>query len=874
MVTSDVFQHFSDRLREAGLLVDQVEPDGLLHRCGTTGKPNSHDGAYKAFLDVPASIWWKNWRTGDEGSWCGVSGKDMTAAEREALKARIAEAKEVAAKEQAERCTKAAELAGKLWEAAHATTDAHPYLARKEVPAFGLRQAQDGRLMVPVLDAAGAPQSLQFIDADGEKRFLSGGRTAGGYFPLPARDGSKDGPLLIAEGYATAASLHLSTGYAALVAFNAGNLLTVARMARKQYPDREIILCADNDVETRKPDGTPWNPGEEAAAKAAASIGGKLAICPAHGGRATDFNDLHRARSLEAVRQAVEKARREDPGVKYPEGYRIIQGGKNPGLFRDEKRGEDYEPVRIAPPLRILGKTKSVGSDNWGTLIQWNDPAGKEHLYALPDDVLQRQGNDWAAALAYNGYNIRRGKANAFAVFIQELKTERFVTCTSRVGWHDAAYVLPDTVYGADKGALVLQGGGHEGLYTVGGTYEAWREAARLCTGNTRLIFALCAAFAGPLLRLADVEGGGFSFEGGSSCGKTTCLQVAASVWGGPAHMRPWRATDNGLESVCVLHNDNLLILDEVGQVSANVLSECGYLIANGMGKTRSGKDSALRKSNTWRLLFLSSGEIGFAEKLSEKGLKARAGQEVRFVGVPTDAGMLSELHGLPDAMAVSNRLKELAGQHYGHAGRAFLQWLSEHREEVVLDIGAWLDDCVKTLCPPDAGEQVRRVARRFALVAYAGTAAYSAGILPEPMDVNTAVDSCFNDWLTTRGGVGAGEDTAILSQVRLFIEQHGASRFQDDRYPDDATKVIGRVGVRHVSEGSTEYWILGESFRAEVVKGYKHTNAARVLRSAGWLITEGKKGLTVKRPVPGMGRTRVYAVRLPEEADGADDEA
>ena len=864
MVTSDVFQHFAGRLREAGLAVERVEADGLLHRCGVLDKPSGTDGAYKAFLDAPASIWWKNWRTGDEGSWCGKSGKDMTTAEREALKARIAEAKEAARKEQAERHAKAAELAGKLWEAAHAATDAHPYLARKEVPALGLRQAQDGRLMVPVLDAAGTPQSLQFIAGDGSKRFLSGGKTAGGYFLLPARDGSKDGPLLIAEGYATGASLHLSTGYAVLVAFNAGNLHAVARMARKQYPDREIILCADNDVETRKPDGTPWNPGEEAAAKAAASIGGKLAICPAHEGRATDFNDLHRARSLEAVRQAVEKARREDPGVKYPEGYRVIQDGKNPGLYRDEKRGEDYEPVRIAPPLRILGRTKSVGSDNWGTLLQWFDPAGKEHRYALPDDVLQRQGNDWAAALAYQGYSIRRGKANAFAVFVQELQTTKFVTCTARVGWHGSAYVMPDTAYGADEGTLVLQSSGHEGLYTVAGDREAWAELARLCVGNSRLVFALCAAFAGPLLRLADVEGGGFSFEGGSSCGKTTCLQVAASVWGGPVHMRPWRATDNGLESVCVLHNDNLLILDEVGQVSANVLSECGYLIANGMGKTRSGKDSALRKSHTWRLLFLSSGEIGFAEKLSEKGIKARAGQEVRFVGIPTDAGMLSELHGLPDAGALSNRLKELAGQHYGHAGRTFLQWLTDNRQDIADGVGESLTAGVNRLCPPGATEQVRRVARRFCLVAYAGRAAQLAGVLPSEMDVEAAVRSCFDDWLAVRGGAGAGEDAAIIEQVRRVLERDGGSRFQP--IADKTGRWIDRLGFSEVRDDEeTAFYVLPEQFKAEVVKGYSLRAAAAALQRAG-ILHRGPDRVTVKKRVPGLGSAWCYELVLPPE--------
>ncbi|MFR8055244.1 MAG: hypothetical protein ACLU6O_11250 [Bilophila wadsworthia] len=65
-MSSDTLQQFADRLREAGLVVDHIEADGVLHRCGISDKPNGKDGAYKAFLDAPASIWWKNWRTGDE----------------------------------------------------------------------------------------------------------------------------------------------------------------------------------------------------------------------------------------------------------------------------------------------------------------------------------------------------------------------------------------------------------------------------------------------------------------------------------------------------------------------------------------------------------------------------------------------------------------------------------------------------------------------------------------------------------------------------------------------------------------------------------------------------------------------------------------
>ncbi|WP_337507593.1 toprim domain-containing protein, partial [Alistipes ihumii] len=129
----------------------------------------------------------------------------------------------------------------------------------------------------PGLNQSGRIQSLQFIlpeqTAEGtDKFFLKGGRTAGGFFSFSTEDRKKDGPLLIAEGYATAISLHLATGYACLVAFNAGNLKAVAVMARERYAKREIILCADNDTETQ------GNPGKKMASLAAQAVGGKLAV--------------------------------------------------------------------------------------------------------------------------------------------------------------------------------------------------------------------------------------------------------------------------------------------------------------------------------------------------------------------------------------------------------------------------------------------------------------------------------------------------------------------------------------------------------------------------------------------------------------------
>ena len=386
-MNADILHSFAECLRSAGLEVEAVQADGLLHRCGTTDRPRRRDGAYKAFLDAPASLWWKNWRTGDEGTWTARPEKELTAAQRKALHERIRAIRAHNEAEQARRWQAAAKLAISIWNHASPVGDNHPYLQRKEVPAIGLRQTEDGRLIVPLLNQSGKIQSLQFIlpdkPAEGtDKFFLRGGKTSGGFFSIPAKNGTKDGPLLIAEGYATGASLHLATGHAVLIAFNAGNLEAVARLARARYPDREILLCADTDCETVKPDGSPWNPGREAASSAAQAVGGKLALCPAHDGRATDFNDLHRLRSLEAVRAVIASARKQDTDCPMPEGFFLVPDGKRAGLYKLETKPDgEMNEVRIGPPLSVRGMTRDSEGNEWGLMLEWADPDGKKHTW-------------------------------------------------------------------------------------------------------------------------------------------------------------------------------------------------------------------------------------------------------------------------------------------------------------------------------------------------------------------------------------------------------------------------------------------------------------------------------------------------------------
>jgi len=156
-----------------------------------------------------------------------------------------------------------------------------PYLLKKRVEPLGLRQ-QGSKLVVPLTDGERLV-NFQYIAHDGGKRFRPGGRVKGCYHPIGVIH--DDQPLLIAEGWATGATLNMATGYAVACAMNAGNLRAVAESLRARYPAITIIVCADNDHQTA------GNPGIKAGLDAAAAVGGRC-VWPEAADGVTDFNDL------------------------------------------------------------------------------------------------------------------------------------------------------------------------------------------------------------------------------------------------------------------------------------------------------------------------------------------------------------------------------------------------------------------------------------------------------------------------------------------------------------------------------------------------------------------------------------------------------
>ena len=239
--------------------------EGKLVRYRITGdKPGSRNGWAVCYGDAGS---FGIWKTGESHTWHVQSSKPQTPAERAALQQQIKAVRQLRATEQTAVHESARTRAARLWATARPATNSHPYLQRKSIPAIGIRQLRE-MLVIPARDTSGTLHTLQFISADGSKRFLTGGRITGCYFSI----GKPVDSLLIAEGLATASTLYQATGRAVAVCFSCGNMMPVARALRLKFPRLRLTLCADNDLLT------PGNPGVTHAKAAAQAVGGFLAV--------------------------------------------------------------------------------------------------------------------------------------------------------------------------------------------------------------------------------------------------------------------------------------------------------------------------------------------------------------------------------------------------------------------------------------------------------------------------------------------------------------------------------------------------------------------------------------------------------------------
>ena len=828
------------------------------------------------------------------------------------------------------------------WNAA-TDTGQSAYLVRKGVAAYGLRFEADGALLVPMKDVAGALHNLQRIaptpptNGGSDKLFLKGGRKSGLWHWCGNPQGAS--VLLLAEGYATAASLHQATGYPTACAFDAGNLPHVAKALHQAHPAALLVICGDDDRATAARTGN--NPGQQKATAAAQAVQG-LAVFPQDlpEGK-SDFNDLHQAAGLDAVRTTVQSAIDAHQAAAAAQAATALAAAPTkgttptapnkatkstkpqaaqPGATGTAPQAMAYEPFTVddsgvwfngadtdgkrkppewvCTPLTVEALTRDQDGTGWGYLLAFTDPLGHSRTWAMPARMLSADGGEYRATLLNMGLRIASSARarNHLTHYLQSRTPAEFASCTDRIGWHGRAFVLPKETIGDTTERIVFQSDNAvENTFRTKGSASQWRDrVGALCVGNSRLAFAVACAFAGPLLRPAGMESGGFHYRGDSSSGKTTALKMAASVYGGANYLQRWRATDNALEATAAQHSDCLLILDELAQIDPKTAGECAYMLANEQGKARATRTGTPRPRQAWRLLFLSAGELGLADHMAEGQKRTRTGQEVRMADIPADAGAglgaFEALHGHPGGAALAKHATDQALAVYGAAGTTWLTWLTANADTLKTTIRNRAEAIAAAMMPPNASGQVERVGARFALVGAAGELATLAGLTGWPTgESERAATACFDAWLAARGGSGNGEIVAMLRQVRRFLEQHGEGRFtQWHRAADDHNpKTLNRAGVRRMinADGqpiktnaehqreygermpadlgenvSFEYFVLPECFKGEICQGFDAQAVARVLLEHGCLTAEAGH-LTGSHRLPGIGKSRCYLI-------------
>lgn len=719
----------------------------------------------------------------------------------------------------------------------------------------------------------------------------------------PFADEAADDPIYWPEGEKDADTL----ARVGLPAFTFGGVGDGLPHACAEYlRGRAVVILADNDDAGRR------HADAKAAALAGIASSIKIVQFPDTnpGNDVSDWLPSHSKEVLiERVNEAAEwgdvaepvsvtdDAQQEEatppappataPGFKFPLGYYFNERGL---FYRDDD--PEKPDLLLASPFDIVAETRDGDGGSWGLLLHWVDHDGREHRLAIPRASLAGDGSDARKILLDGGmYVAPNQKARQmFNAFLLQVRSPVRARATNRIGWHSDSYVLPDHCFGAKDGDthLLQSATAHEHQFREAGTLENWQESvAKYAVGNSRLVLAISAAFAAPLIGPCSAESGGVHFRGASSTGKSTALHVGGSVWGGGdvnGFVRSWRATANGLEGVALAHSDALLCLDELSQVPARDAGEAAYMLANGSGKSRSGRDGSVRRSAKWRVLFLSSGEISLADKMKEdgRGRRMAAGQEVRIVDIPADAGaghgLFENLHGFTSADLFARHLRDAALANYGVASRAFLRRIVPDVQEVRKHVSTFISRFTEQYVPKGADGQVERVAQRFGLIAAGGEVAANLGIAPWPP--GTAVEGagkCFDDWLASRGGIEPAEAREGVERVRAFLSANGMARFVpawEDAEQRNPTLYRDIAGYRKNVGDGWDFFVEPTAWKDEICAGMDSRRLASIMREKGFIDSPPGPHVGKSVRVEGQGKKRLLHIPASFLADEDTQEA
>jgi len=487
-------------------------------------------------------------------------------------------------------------------------------------------------------------------------------------------------------------------------------------------------------------------------------------------------------------------------------------------------------------------------------------------------------------------------KAQVLKLF-EETKADNVCEVVSRLGWHfGQAFVYPGRVIGGSDRQIESALGDLDpqllAKYRQGGTLESWqKQVLPLCEGNSRLMLAVCWAFASAVAALLGEaqKSGGFQFFGRHETGKTTCAVVAGSVWGLAegrhtelGFAESWNTTANKIEELMSAHTHVGLILDETthfeGDFNAVVMR-----LSEGIGKQRMYQGPPI----TFEGFFLSTSNPPTWDLVKAAGKRVNEAVLSRICDVPLPTGghgVFEELHGFAEGSELSKAIKVRSYEHFGTAGPTFIERLVQ-----VLSTDDGRAECLEYLrqrrrayrlyvarmAKSDSFRVMERPADRFAGVYAAGRLAAKLGILPwKWKDIREAVISCHMDALRdvqphlTVPPKAPARSVNPVSMLLSYIKHRGDEFVDLDTKPLElAANTFGSAPGYRATFKRRKWFYFTKNQLIEIAGDVENYKALCEGLSSKGLMERGKNSITVQRPVytGGQGNknfTRVVAIR------------
>lgn len=516
--------------------------------------------------------------------------------------------------------------------------------------------------------------------------------------------------------------------------------------------------------------------------------------------------------------------------------------------------------------ILVTGKARDVEGDNESVRLSWSRGNGWRHR--LVDRATVANGR-LLTDLAAFGFPVTSNQAKAQVDYISDLEAANFenlpaAQTVNHLGWqsgNESSFLIGKELSKAHEGEAVVKtvanphsmdwvngdvifrpnAPGDDQIvsgYKAEGSLEKWIEAVESVQGYPRVMAALYASFAAPLLAILDCPNFVVDLCSITSQGKTTTQRLAASVWGIPDERSPsaaittWETTLVGVERLSAVICDMPLIMDDTKRAKRpEEIAKVLYMVTSGRGKTR-GSLRGLQVTPVWRTVLITSGEQPVTSFTNDGGTRMRVlpieGQP--FERADTATGKIVE------------NLNLAIRQNYGLAGRLFIQRLIENKAHWP-EIRAEYRRRVESYINSASNEKAGRLAAYAAAVAQAGTLAHTYLDLPFAFD-----DPLAKMWNSISGE--ADDPLGSKKAMRFVIswanqnEHRFDGRLDRNRDGGDLTPSAGIVGKWDDGDDFESIAILPHVLETLLKEQKYHPEAIfREWAERGWLETKNENG-------------------------------